>query len=308
MHKKINIGGQAVMEGVMIRSPRYNVVAVRKNKKITAKKEKLKQRKSKFFKMPVVRGFFNMIDMLVIGMRSLMWSAEQQAEEDEKITKPEITFTVIFSVLIAIGLFIALPYFLTTIIGVREETKPIVFNLIDGVLRVAVFLLYIIGISLIKDVKVLFQYHGAEHKAVNCYEKGCKLDLKNAKKFSTLHPRCGTAFIMIVLVVSIIVFSLIAPAMIYFFPSLAVMHIFPRKIILFFIRLAFIPLIAGISYEFLKLSAKYEHNPLMRLFILPGLLMQRITTKEPNKKQLEVAIEAVRKILKLEKAKIFKQA
>ncbi|MEK6876351.1 MAG: DUF1385 domain-containing protein [Nanoarchaeota archaeon] len=305
MVKKINMGGQAVIEGVMIRSPRYNVVAVRKGKKIAVRKEKIKQRKAKFYKLPVIRGFFNLVDMLGIGMKAMMWSADQQleAEKQEKISKKEVTFTILFSIVIGILLFAALPYFLTLILGVKEETQTIIFNLIDGAIRIVIFLLYIAAISLMKDVKILFQYHGAEHMSIHCYEKGKKLDVESIKKFPTLHPRCGTAFIMIVLVVSILVFSILTPIVLYFFPSLAEMHVFPRKIILFLIRLSFLPLIAGISYEFLKFSAKYEKNPLMKIFIFPGLLMQKITTKKPNKGQIEVAMAAVNKVLALEKAK-----
>ena len=280
MPNKLNIGGQAVIEGVMIRSLKYNVIAVRKNNRVTTKKEKIKQRKG-FYKLPVIRGFFNLIDMLVIGMRSLMWSAEQQleTEKEEKISKWETTFTILFAVGLAILLFLALPYFLTAIIGFKEETQPFFFNFIDGIIRIGIFLLYIYVISLMKDVRILFQYHGAEHKAVHCYENGEKLDIKNMKKFSTLHARCGTAFIMIVLVVSILVFSILTPTFFYLFPNIASLHVVPRKIILFLIRISLLPLIAGLSYEFLKFSAKYEHKPLMRVFIIPGLLMQKITTK-----------------------------
>ena len=165
------------------------------------------------------------------------------------------------------------------------------------------FLLYIYAISLIKDVKVLFQYHGAEHKAVHCYENRENLDVKNMKKYSTLHPRCGTAFLMFVLVVAILTFSIITPIILMIFPQLLNINTFPRKIILFLIRLSLLPLIAGISYEFLKFSAKYGHKPIIKIFITPGLLMQKITTKKPNKKQIEVAIVAVKKILQLEKSK-----
>lgn len=303
MPKKLNIGGQAVMEGVMIRSPKYNVIAVRSGKKIIIKQEKIKQRKGRFYKLPIIRGFYNLIDMLVLGTRSLMWSADQQLENDEKISKKEMIFSLIFAFLFGIGIFMLLPYIITNFMGFYEETKPLLFNLVDGVIRIGMFLLYICAISMMKDVKVLFQYHGAEHKAVHCYEAGKKLDAKNMKKYSTLHPRCGTAFILIVMVTSILVFSILAPIALYLFPSLAGMDVFPRKIILFLIRLSLLPLIAGISYEFLKISAKYEKNAVMKMFIAPGLFMQRITTKEPNKKQMEVAIEAVNKVLALEKSK-----
>tara|TARA_Y100000310_G_scaffold341089_1_gene439076 strand:+ start:15331 stop:16254 length:924 start_codon:yes stop_codon:yes gene_type:complete len=305
MPKKLPIGGQAVIEGVMIRGPKYNVVSVRKKNKIITKKEKIKQRKGKFYKLPVIRGFYNLVDMLVIGMRSIMWSAEQQVsdKEEEKITKSEMTFTILFSIAIAISLFIALPYFLTLISGFKEETQPFFFNLIDGIIRIGIFLLYIYAISLMKDVKVLFQYHGAEHMSIHCHEHNKKLEVKNIKKFSTLHPRCGTAFIMIVLVVSILVFSIITPIIFYLFPGLVDMHVFPRKVILFLIRISLLPLITGLSYEFLKFSAKYEKNSIMKFLILPGLFMQKITTKKPNKNQIEVAMAAVKNILRLEKSK-----
>ncbi|MCH8329272.1 MAG: DUF1385 domain-containing protein [Nanoarchaeota archaeon] len=303
MPKKLNIGGQAVMEGIMIRSPKYNVIAVRKNKKIITKKEKIKQRKGRFYKLPIIRGFYNLIDMIVLGTKSLMWSADQQLEKDEKISKKEMTLSLIFALLFGIGIFMLLPYIITNFIGFYEETKPLLFNLIDGIIRIGMFLLYIYAISLMKDVKVLFRYHGAEHKAVHCYENGEKLDAKNMRKYSTLHPRCGTAFLMFVLVVSILTFSVITPIILMIFPQLLNMSTFPRKIILFLIRLSLLPLISGISYELLKFSAKYEHNPIIKIFMAPGLLMQKITTKKPNKNQIEVAIVAVKKILQLEKSK-----
>jgi len=303
MPKKLNIGGQAVIEGVMIRGPKYNVVAVRKNKNIIVKKEKIKQRKGKFYKLPVVRGFYNLIDMLVIGTRSLMWSADQQLEKDEKISKKEMTLSFMFAILFAVGIFIILPYLATNFIGFYEETKPLMFNLIDGVIRLTMFLLYIVIISQMKDVRILFQYHGAEHMSIHCYEKGKKLNVNNVMKFSTLHPRCGTAFIMIVMVIAILTYSIITPLILTLFPQLLDANTFLRRVILFLIRISLLPLIAGISYEFLKFSAKFENNPIMKIFIFPGLLMQKITTKKPNKKQIEVAIEAVKNILQLEKSK-----
>ena len=303
MTKKLNIGGQALIEGVMIRSPKYNVIAVRKGKKIIIKKEKIKQRKGKFYKLLVVRGFYNLIDMLVIGMRSLMWSADQQLGKDEKISKKEMTFSFIFAMLFGVGLFVILPYIATNFIGYYEETKPLLFNLIDGIIRIGFFLLYILAISLMKDVKILFQYHGAEHMSIHCYEHSKKLEVNNIKSFSTLHPRCGTAFIIIVMVVAILTFSVITPVILMIFPQLLDMHTFLRRVILFLIRISLLPLIAGLSYEFLKFSAKFEKNPIMRIFIFPGLLMQKITTKKPNKKQIEVAMAAVKKVLQLEKSK-----
>ena len=303
MPKKLNIGGQAVIEGVMIRSPNYNVVSVRKNKKIITKSDKIKQRKGRFYKLPVVRGFYNLIDMLVIGMKSLMWSADQQLEKDEKISKKEMTLSFIFAMLFGVGIFIILPYIATNFIGYYEETKPLLFNLIDGIIRIVFFLLYIIIISRMKDIKILFRYHGAEHMSIHCYEKGKKLDVNNIKKFSTLHPRCGTAFIMIVLIVAILTFSIITPIILTIFPQLLEINTFLRRVILFLIRISLLPLIAGLSYEFLKFSAKFEKNTIMKIFIYPGLLMQKVTTKKPNKNQIEVAMTAVKRALQLETGK-----
>jgi uncharacterized protein YqhQ len=302
MPKKLPIGGQAVMEGVMIRSPRYNVIAVRKKGGIKIKKERIKERKG-FYKLPVVRGFFNLMDMLVVGMKAISWSANQQLGKTEKITSKEMGFSMIFAIVFGLGLFVALPYFLTNLIGYYEESKPLAFNLIDGIIRISIFFLYIVGISFMKDVKTLFQYHGAEHMSIHCYENGKKLNVNNIRKFSTLHPRCGTAFIMIVMIVAILIFSVITPVILSFFPQLLDMGDFSRRVILFLIRVSLLPVIAGFSYEFLKFSAKFEQNAVMKIFIIPGLMMQKITTKKPNKNQIEIAMAAVKKVLSLEKTK-----
>src|SRR3989344_5921149 len=156
MSKKLNIGGQAVIEGVMIRSPKYNVIAVRKNHGIKIKKERIKERKG-FYKLPVVRGAVNLYDMLVMGMKAISWSADQQLGKKEKISKKEMAFSVMLAFALGIVLFMVLPYFLTNFMGYYEETKPLRFNLIDGIIRIAIFLLYIVAISLIKDVRTLFQ-------------------------------------------------------------------------------------------------------------------------------------------------------
>lgn len=300
MNKKLNIGGQAVIEGVMIRGPKKYVVAVRKKKSIVSKRGSIPIKNNRFLRLPFVRGFVNLIDMLVIGIKSLMWSTEQAGEE-EKISKKEITIMVVVTSIIAVLFMIALPYFLTNLAGFTEEKEPMVFNLIDGIIRILIFFGYIFAVSFLKDMKVLFQYHGAEHKAIHCYEKGKKLSITNVKKFTTLHPRCGTAFLMIVLVVAILTFSILTPVILMLFPGLLSMHAFPRRTLLILIRFSLLPLIAGISYEFLKFSAKYENKAFMKIFIWPGLLMQKITTKEPNNKQIEVAVYSLKKLLSIEK-------
>ncbi len=301
MAKDIHIGGQAVIEGVMIKSDHNYVVSVRKNNKIITKKEKIRKKSSKLNRTPFLRGIVNLIDMLIIGIKSIIWSAEQQEEKaEEKISNKEIFGIIAISFGFAILFFIALPYFLTIMTGVKEETKPIMFNIIDGAIRTIFFILYIWAISFMKDIRDLFQYHGAEHKAVNCFESGKKITLENVKRYSTLHRRCGTSFIMIVFIISIIVFSVLPAIIMLLYPGFIEINIWSRKGILFLSRILMIPIIAGISYEILKLSDKFKKNAFLKSLSTPGLWLQKITTKEPTMKQLEVAIEAVKQIIKLE--------
>lgn len=300
METKINVGGQAVIEGVMIRGIKHYVVAVRKGKKIVAKNGKIPRKKYDFLKWLFIRGFVNLVEMLVIGIKSLMWSAEQ-ATGEKKISKKELAITLLLTIGIVILFFIALPYFLTNLIGFTEEKKPVLFNIIDGIIRILIFLVYIAAISFMRDVKLLFQYHGAEHKSIHCYEHGKKLDISNVKTFTTLHPRCGTSFLLLVFIVSILVFSLLPSIILFYFPNFSNLNIFLRKGILFPIRILLIPLIAGISYEILKISDRHQKNFLFMLISLPGLWLQKITTKEPNVKQIEIAIYSLKKLLDLEK-------
>jgi uncharacterized protein YqhQ len=273
-----HIGGQAVIEGVMMRSPTKLAVSVRlPNGKIKTKKENLKKF-GKFYKMPFIRGGFVLIDTLVKGMKTLIWSADQQLGQEEKITTKEVVWALLFSVVLAIVFFIIVPFVVTQLIF----TRGILFNIVDGILRLVMFILYVLAISLMKDVKVLFQYHGAEHKAVNCFEHGLKLTLENAKKFSTLHRRCGTSFIFIVLLVSIVVFSALTSQ--YWYVNLLA-------------RILLIPVIAAISYEILKLGDRFKDNWFLGWLSLPGMWIQRITTKEPTNKQIEVAIVSLKKVL-----------
>lgn len=304
MHdKKINVGGQAVIEGVMIRGASNYAVAVRKGKRIITRKGAISKKKYAFLKWPFIRGFVNLAEMMAIGIKSLMWSAEQASGEDEKIGKNEMAFTILVSILFVILFFIALPYFLTNLIGFTEEKKPVLFNVIDGIIRILIFLVYIVSISFFRDVKKLFQYHGAEHKAIHCYEKGSKLDVKNVKKFTTLHPRCGTSFLLIVFIVSILVFSLLPSIISAYYANFASLNVWLRKGILFPVRILLIPLIAGISYEILKFSDKKQYNLLFKSISIPGLALQKITTKEPNNRQMEVAIASLKKLLEIEKIK-----
>jgi uncharacterized protein YqhQ len=297
MTKKHDVGGQAVIEGVMMRSKRDVVTAVRKNGKIICKHDRLKK-KSKFSQAFFIRGIVNLFEMLVLGIKTLNWSASKQTDDDEELSDWAIVLTMIVSFAFAILLFVFLPYALTYLTGVKETNNPIWFNLIDGIIKVGILVLYVYLISRLKDVKRVFQYHGAEHKAVFCYEAGKELTVKNAMKYSTLHPRCGTAFIMIVILIGIFLFSLIPIAIQSIFPDFISLSLILKKLILFPTRILFLPIIAGFGYEILKFGSKHQSNPIFRSLTLPGLWIQKITTQKPNKKQIEVALFALKKVLK----------
>jgi uncharacterized protein YqhQ len=296
MTKKHDVGGQAVIEGVMMRSKRDVVTAVRKNGKIICKHDRLKK-KSKFSQAFFIRGIVNLFEMLVLGIKTLNWSASKQTDDDEELSDWAIVLTMIVSFAFAILLFVFLPYALTYLTGVKETNNPIWFNLIDGIIKVGILVLYVYLISRLKDVKRVFQYHGAEHKAVFCYEAGKELTVKNAMKYSTLHPRCGTAFIMIVILIGIFLFSLIPIAIQSIFPDFISLSLILKKLILFPTRILFLPIIAGFGYEILKFGSKHQSNPIFRSLTLPGLWIQKITTQKPNKKQIEVALFALKKVL-----------
>ena len=288
MQKKLKIGGQAVIEGVMMRSPNNIAIAVRNPKgKIVLKSQKLNLISKKFRKWFFVRGIINLIEMLVYGAKALNYSADVAVGDEgneEKSNWLVLTFVFIASFGIALLIFKFLPLLVAQAIN---PTSNILFNLIDGFVKLVVFVAYVYLISLIKDVRRVFAYHGAEHKAVNCYEDDRKITLKNVKKYPTLHPRCGTSFLTIVIVVSILVYVLI-PKTVPFIGKLLY-------------RILLLPVIAGISYEVLKLSARYHNNFFFSIFDKPGLWIQKITTKEPDDKQIMTAIASLKRVLSLEK-------
>ncbi len=284
----MNVGGQAVIEGVMMRSPNFWAIAVRKpDGDIEIKKDKLKMlsEKTKFFKLPIIRGFLMLISALVLGIKALNFSANVALEEEEEeISDWHIYLTIAFAFGVGILFFFLLPLYLTKLLNFKSY---FMFNLVDGVIRIIFFLIYLGFISFFKDIKRVFQYHGAEHKVIYAYEQGEELNVENAKKYTTLHPRCGTSFLIIVFIISIFVFSLIPKTSPFWIKALS--------------RIVLIPLIAGISYEALKLSDKFKDNFLVKLFILPGLWLQKITTKEPDETQIEVALAALKEVLNSEK-------
>ncbi|MBW2973976.1 DUF1385 domain-containing protein [Candidatus Woesearchaeota archaeon] len=274
---KKHIGGQAVIEGVMMKSDSKVAVSVRKKGKIKTKRMRYKpiSRKYTIFKAPILRGVVNLIEMLVLGTKALAWSANEQAEKSEKISKKEIGITMLVSLLATIVIFIIAPYYLTRLF--IEQTN-FLFNLVDGIFRVIIFFAYLVLIGFMSDMKEIFRYHGAEHKAVNCYEAGVPLTPKNAKKYPKEHIRCGTSLLVIVIVVSILLFSLIKD---------------PRWYVNIPIRILFVPLIAGIAYEAVRIASRFKKNPLVKIIIMPGIWTQKLTTKEPTLKQIEVAIKAL---------------
>ena len=288
------IGGQAVLEGVMMKNRDKYAVAVRKpNGEIDVEVEEYKGvcGDKKFAKLPFIRGVFAFIDSLILGMKVTTYSASFYEEEDEKPSKTEeklekllgnkaddimMTFTVILSVIIAVALFMLLPLFLSDLLG-KYIRNASVIAIIEGLIRILIFIAYIAGISLMKDIKRLYMYHGAEHKCINCIEKGRPLTVKDVKRSSRQHKRCGTSFLLFVVLVSVIVF---------FFIRVDNMAL---KLIL---RIALVPVIAGISYEIIRLAGRSD-NIVVRIISAPGLWMQKLTTKEPDEDMIEVAIASV---------------
>jgi uncharacterized protein YqhQ len=290
-----NVGGQAVIEGVMMKGRKGWTVAVRGPKgEIHVKKEELSEL-PKIFRLPIVRGFIALFHAMFVGIKAIEFSANKAYEEEDgkPLSPVAITATIGLSLIIGIALFLLLPLYATKLLGavvVSVSKSSLIFNLVDGIIRVFIFLLYIIAIGMWKEMRRIFEYHGAEHKVIHAYEKGKELTLKNIKDNSPLHPRCGTSFLLIVMVISIFTFSFIPQEWSFIYKFLA--------------RLILIPLIAGLSYELLKLSSRMEHNLIMHILIQPGLLLQRLTTREPDESQIEVAIRALEEVLLLEEANV----
>lgn len=276
---KIYVGGQAVIEGVMMRGPEYIATAVRTpSGEITVKKDAVHSITERYpiLKKPFLRGTVALCESLVYGMKSLSYSAQAAGEEDEQITNTEMALTMAFSIVLAIVFFLLIPtYAVKFIPGI--EHSAVWMNIVEGVLRLAIFLLYIWGISLTKDIRRVFEYHGAEHKTIWTYESGQELTVENVRRHSRLHPRCGTNFLLIVMVVSIFVFAFLG------WPSL--LERVASRIVL-------MPVVAGISYEMIRLASRTESALLQALF-KPGLWLQYLTTREPHDDQIEVAIRAL---------------
>ena len=279
--EKCNIGGQAVIEGVMMRAPGQLAIAVRTTEgDIVVRKEDIAIDRNPILKKPFLRGLIGLYDALVLGIKALNFSVQQSgANENKPITKKETVFSLIIGLGLGVALFVFLPLWLTNLIFPANDHSSLLYNAVDGIIRVIFFIAYIFIISRLKDIQRVFEYHGAEHKSIFVYEEGMDLSVENARKMSRFHPRCGTSFLLIVMVVAIAVFSLI--------PNTAAF------VIKFLSRIFFLPIIAGVSYEILKLSGKYSGKRFIKLIAAPGLWLQRLTTREPDDSQLEVAIASI---------------
>ena len=276
------VGGQAVIEGVMMRGPGVTATAVREpSGTIVVQKEPTKSIADTYpiLKKPFLRGCVALYESLVIGMKALSFSAKAAGDEEEEMSNSEIAITMVISTIFAIAVFLALPTFIVKFIpGVQDN--HVVLNLIEGVIRLVLFLLYIWGIGLTKDIQRVFQYHGAEHKTIHTYELDLPLTVENVRKQSRLHARCGTNFLLIVMVVSIFVFAFLG------WPNLL------ERIVS---RVLLMPVVAGIAYEVIHLAGRSEHS-FVKALIKPGLVLQYMTTREPEDDQIEVAIRALEEV------------
>ena len=288
----ILVGGQAVMEGVMMRVPGAYATAVRDpdgNIQIDRHDFKSKVDAYPFLKLPLLRGIIGLFESLKIGYSTLQWSAEISIPEEEarkETSKFVDVLLTIFSLALALGLFFVAPIGLTSWLFDKDQ-DAFIFNVISGMFRVIFFITYLALISLMKDVRRLFQYHGAEHKTVYNFESGKELSISNAQQFPTQHPRCGTSFLFIIMLVAILSFAILDSVVLFYVEEL---KIWMRLIF----HIPFIPIVAGLGYEVLKLTAKHRSNIFFRALAQPGLWLQNITTKQPDDGQVEVALEALK--------------
>lgn len=296
MNKDFNYGGQAVIEGVMMRGARYVAVAVRApDGHVEMRDEELTAAvyTSPLGKLPFVRGLALLWDALGLGMKALLWSAnvaleDEDAEEDVSFEGAAAWGTVAISLTLGIGLFFVAPLLIVHWLD-QFITSSLVSNLVEGVIRLAFLLAYIVAIGRMEDIKRVFAYHGAEHKTINAYEAGDALTPERVQSYSLLHPRCGTGFLLVVVLISILVFALLGrPPILWRIVS----------------RIVLIPVIAGISYEIIRFSARHYENSLVRLLITPSLMLQKLTTNEPSDDMLEVAICAFERVLELEEVEV----
>lgn len=294
--KRTNIGGQAILEGVMMRGKHMYAVAVRKpDKEIIVDKKKLKSDRPTFFKLPLIRGTVSLIDSLIIGMKTISYSAEFFDTEEDKPSKFDkylenkfgdklndilISCSVVIAIVMAVALFMVLPTWISSFLR-NLIPGSWALGIVEGIMRILIFLVYLILITQMKDIKRVFQYHGAEHKTINCFEDEQELTVENVKKHSRFHKRCGTSFLLIVMVVSMVVFMFVRVDSV------------PLRLLS---RVVLFPVIAGISYELIRWAGNSDSN-LVKLISAPGMCLQKLTTAEPDDSMMEVAIAAMKGVL-----------
>ena len=282
-------GGQAVMEGVMMRSKDHMVVCVRQpNNEIATKTEELHSlsEKYRFLKLPFLRGILALFETLYAGIKGIYFSANAafgDEDEEESLNPKEIAVVVAVAICLSILLFSVTPFFLTSLLNLGGG---VLFNIAEGVVRLSFLLAYLAAVSLVGDFKRIFQYHGAEHTAINAYEAGVELNVENARKYPRFHARCGTSFLLIVTLISILFFSIMPSA---------------DYLVRLSYRVVLIPVISAVSYELLKLSDRYRDSRIMKILVAPGLALQHLTTRQPDDGMIEVAIKAVKEVERLQK-------
>jgi uncharacterized protein YqhQ len=290
MAKPFHYGGQAVMEGVMIRGKEGVAISVRQpNGELNIVRQPLASiYKGRLREIPLIRGVIVLVETLVLGTQSLLHSAQIAAEEvEEKIPTAALWGTVVVSLALGVALFFMVPLFATRYLIDPYISSAVLSNIFEGLIRIGIFLAYLKLIGLIPDIRRVFAYHGAEHKVINAYDAGIPLDVESVKNYSTAHARCGTAFLFIVLIVAIFVFALVGQ---------------PTLWIRILSRIALIPVIAAISYEIMKLGAAHINNKIVRILLAPGLLLQTMTTREPDDGQIEAAISALNEVIEIDQA------
>lgn len=300
--KMTSIGGQAVIEGVMMRGPHKMAVAVRKPDGEIIIDEKAVKGKSKIAKIPVLRGVVSFFSSMIIGVQALMFSAkffdveeeEKSKEKNKDVKKKEegatdngmpdwaLYLSVIISLFISIGLFFILPNVISEFVVPNKEENAVLYNLVESVVKLTIFGGYLVLVSQMKDIQRVFEYHGAEHKSIFCYENGEELTVENVKKYPRFHPRCGTSFLLFVIIISILVFS--------------VLGVYENVFVNIGLRLLFLPLVAGISYEIIKFAGKSK-NKCVTWLNAPGKWLQKLTTREPDDSQIEVAIQSLKAVI-----------
>jgi uncharacterized protein YqhQ len=296
--KKFYYGGQAVIEGVMMRGKKTMVTAVRRpNGEISVNPQPLAPIYTGWVrKTPLLRGIIVLIESVVLGIQTLMHSANiAMEEEDEEVSGGFIWITLIIGIVLAVALFFLAPYFLTRLLNIQINTHPVLFNLVDGLFRLVIFIAYLWAVGKMRDIKRVFAYHGAEHKTVNAYENGVPLEVAAVQRYSTAHVRCGTSFLFAVLAISIIVF------LVFSIIILATVGKQPQWIMVLS-RIALIPVIAALGYELIYFAGRHTHNWAVRIILRPGLWLQALSTREPDDRQVEVAITALKKVIEIDEA------